>query len=68
MRTEYRGYTIEANPDHQMSFEKFISYPTEEGISHDADWDGDSWRYCGNRTHASSIEYAKLEIDSKLDI
>lgn len=62
--TEYKGYTIEE--DHRNPYGKeceYIFYPTSEGIQHDADYDGESFRYCGNCRWADSIDDAQIEID-----
>jgi hypothetical protein len=64
MKTEYRTYTIE--PDHRNPYAQkpdWMFYPTEEGIQHDADLDGDDMKYCGNCKWASTLEEAQQEID-----
>lgn len=53
----YRGYTIDKA---EYGYEY---YPTDEGRDDDADFDGESYRYCGNVRFASSINAAKREID-----
>jgi hypothetical protein len=63
-KTEYRGYSIE--PDFRNPYSnvpEFMYYPTEQGVQHDADYDGESYRYCGNCKWSNSIEEAKAEID-----
>lgn len=66
---EYKTYTIQQ--DYRNPYRKepeFMYYPTAEGISHDGDYDGESWKYCGNCKWASSIEEAKLEIDELTEL
>lgn len=61
----YKTYTIE--PDYsRIPYNKdpqYMFYPTEQGIDHDADYDGESYRYCGNCKWADSIDEAKDSID-----
>ena len=61
---EYKGYTIEHDWNNPYSSEpQFMFYPTEEGLSHDMDWEGEGWIYCGNALWADSLEEAKILID-----
>lgn len=60
-RVYYRGYTIEPEDHYRYAF-----YPTRQGRDDDADFDGESFVYCGNAKFASSIEDAKDEIDAIL--
>lgn len=64
----YKGYTIEE--DHDINpYRKepmYMFYPTTEGAQHDADYDGDGYRYCGNCKWADSIEDAKDLISEKI--
>lgn len=64
MKTEYRTYTIEPdqrNPYAQES--EWMYYPTEQGVQHDADQDGEDLVYCGNCKWADTLEEAQSEID-----
>lgn len=61
---EYKGYSIQ--PDFRNPYNRnpeYMFYPTEQGIDHDADYDGESYSYAGNCKWADSIEEAKLLID-----
>src|SRR5690606_24245644 len=58
-RVYYRGYTIEP-AEYEYGYDY---YPTEEGRDDDADFDGESYRYCGNVKFAHSIDAAKDAID-----
>jgi hypothetical protein len=66
METTYRNYTIKEDWNYcpYQLFYKF--FPTSEGENDDADFDGDSYRYCGNGKWANSIQDAKEEIDTIL--
>lgn len=60
---EYRGHTIQMDSTHSpYSKPQFMYFPTEEGVSHDADYDGDSYVYCGNCKWADTLEDAIDEI------
>ncbi len=60
---EYRGYTIQMD-SRDYGPTEFMFYPTEEGVSHDADCtDGESFTYCGNCKWASDLDSAQYEID-----
>lgn len=61
-RIYYRGFTIEPTQN-GCPYGGYDYYPTEEGRDDDADFDGESYRYCGNVQFAHSIEAAKREID-----
>ena len=64
---QYRGYTIQhdwRNP--YSNTPEFMFYETARGIDHDADYDGESYTYCGNCKWAQTIEDAKAEIDDIL--
>lgn len=64
MKQEYRGYTIK--PDFRNPYSNdpdFMFYKTDEGIQHDADLDGEDYRYCGNCKWSPTLEDAKDEID-----
>lgn len=68
-KVEYRGFTIEQDYRNPYSNEcEYMFYPTNEGIQHDADQDGDDMVYCGNCKWAYSIDEAKDEIDSYKEI
>jgi hypothetical protein len=60
----YRGYTIE--PSVSGYWGGFDFYPTAEGRDEDYDWDGDSWRNCGNVQHAATLDEAKDAIWEKV--
>lgn len=60
---KYKSYSIEKDYEYPYSGGRYIFYPTEEGIQHDADYNGDSYKYCGNCKWCSSIEEAMLLID-----
>lgn len=60
---EYRGYTIQMDStNNPYGKPQFMYYPTDEGISHDADCDGEDFRYCGNCRWADTLEDAIDEI------
>lgn len=65
----YKDYTIQKdwrNPYDNSP--EFMFYKTSEGIQHDADCtDGESFIYCGNCEWASTLEFAKIEIDSLIE-
>lgn len=61
---EYKGYSIELDYRNPYSNKpEYMMYPTEQGIQHDADYDGEQYRYCGNCKWFSSVEDCKAEID-----
>jgi len=60
---EYKNYTIEEDQRNPYGTVEFMFYPSSEGIQHDGDYDGDSFKYCGNCKWADSIEEAMIEID-----
>jgi hypothetical protein len=60
---EYKGYSIEQDPDYDYSGHSIIIYPTEQGIQHDEDFNGERTKYCGNCKWADSVEEAKEIID-----
>jgi hypothetical protein len=61
---EYKGFTIVENFRNPYSNKpEFMFYLTKEGVQHDADCDGESYRYTGNCKWADSIDEAKSEID-----
>lgn len=60
---EYRGYTIERGQHPWTGEPEYMFYPTSEGISHDGDYDGEQYRYCGNCAWASDLDDAKDMID-----
>ncbi len=62
-KVEYKGYTIEPDSSYPYAMGRFKFYPTEEGVQDDADFDGESYKYCGNCKWADSITDAKWEID-----
>jgi hypothetical protein len=60
----YKTYTIQE--DFRNPYRKepeYMFYPTEQGIDHDADYDGESFKYCGNCKWTDSIDEAKDSID-----
>lgn len=59
---EYKGYTIEEDANNPYHTE-YLFYPTDDGLFHDYDLQGEDWIYCGNANWADSIEDAKLMID-----
>jgi len=60
----YKGYTIQEDFRNPYSNKpELMFYRTEEGIQHDADCDGESFKYAGNCKWAPSIEEAQDEID-----
>lgn len=61
---QYRGWTIEPSTAYPYGGWEF--YPTDEGRNEDAEWDGDSWRDCGNVKFASSLDDAKDQIWEKV--
>lgn len=62
---EYKGYTIQEDPDYDYSgHARLIIFPTEAGIDHDYDMREDGgYRYCGNCKWSDSVEEAKDIID-----
>lgn len=61
---EYKGYTIELDYRNPYSSKpEYMFYPTEQGIQHDADYDGEQYRYCGNCRWNTTIEDCEAEID-----
>lgn len=60
----YKGWTIQEDPENWT--DRFIFFPTAEGIQHDAECDENGWHYCGNCKWADSIEDAKDEISEKI--
>jgi hypothetical protein len=59
---KYNGYTIELDRESYIG-QRYMFYKTSEGIDHDADFDGESYKYCGNCKWSDSIEEAKDAID-----
>lgn len=60
----YKNHTIvEDYRNPYSNSPEFMFYPTADGISHDADYDGESYKYCGNCKWADSIKDAQIEID-----
>jgi hypothetical protein len=59
----HRGYSIQMDQRNPYGPAEFMFYPTEEGVQHDADCDGESYKYCGNCRWASTLEEAKDEIE-----
>jgi hypothetical protein len=63
----YKSYTIDEvsdrNPYAKRGSTEIMFYPTEEGIQHDADCDGDGFFYCGNCEWAYSQDEAMDRID-----
>jgi hypothetical protein len=57
---QYRGYTIKV--DGYGWYPRYKFFPTDEGENDDADYDGESFHYCGNARWADSLEEAKDEI------
>lgn len=63
----FKGYTIELDYRNPYSTKpEYMFYPTHEGTQHDADYDGEQYRYCGNCKWADSIEEAKDEISGTI--
>jgi hypothetical protein len=60
----YKGWTIQEDPENWT--DRFILFPTAEGIQHDADCDENGWHYCGNCKWADTIEDAKDLISEKI--
>lgn len=59
----YRNmWTIDSKDETGM----YIAYPTEEGIQHDYDQDGDSTRYMGNCLWSTGVDDLMDEIDEKI--
>jgi hypothetical protein len=65
----YKGHTIQIDPVETDNWRqtRFVIFPTNQGIDHDGDFDGESWHYCGNCKWAGSIEDAKDQIDEMSD-
>lgn len=61
----YRGYSIEKDSS-GMYPGWFMYYPTEQGVQHDADMDGEDYHYCGNCGWASDLDQVKDEIWEKV--
>jgi hypothetical protein len=59
---KYNGYTIELDRESYIG-QRYMFYKTSEGIDHDADLDGEDYKYCGNCKWADSIQDAKNAID-----
>ena len=66
---QYRGYTIveDYQRDPYRKEPYFMYYPTEQGVQHDADFDGDGFKYCGNCKWEDSLDAAIGEIDIFLE-
>lgn len=60
---DYKGYTLQKDQRNPYGPAEIMFYLTEDGIQHDGDYDGESYRYCGNCHWSSTIEEAKEEID-----
>lgn len=67
MITEYKGYSIEKDQRNPYGPAEFMFYPTSEGVDHDADYDGEQYKYCGNCRWASTLEDAQYEIDALVE-
>lgn len=63
---EYKGYTIQEDVECLFSG-SLVFFPTEQGIQHDYDCEGESRRYSGNCKLADSVEEAKAFIDEFVD-
>lgn len=71
----YKNWTIEEDTERHASLSivkhkpkmTYLAYPTSEGIQHDADHDGDSFRYAGNCLFADTIEDLQEEIDERIE-
>lgn len=59
----FKGYTIELDYGNPYNRAEFMFFPTEQGAQHDADYDGERYKYCGNCEWADSLEEAKDAID-----
>lgn len=65
---QYKGYSIVPDFD-RIPYNKepqYMYYPTSEGVNHDADLDGEDYRYTGNCKWADSLEEAKDAITEKI--
>lgn len=63
---EYKSYSIQKDQRNPYGSVEFMYYPTEQGVQHDADYDGEQYKYTGNCAWASTIEEAKSEIDERI--
>lgn len=63
----YKTYTIEEDQRNPYGKPEFMYYLTEDGVQHDADYDGESYKYCGNCKWASTLAEAKDEIDEQIE-
>ncbi len=61
---EYKGFTIQ--PDYSGYNFRYMFYPTEQGIQHDGEFDGEDFKYTGNCDFADSVDHAKILIDEKV--
>lgn len=61
----YKGWTIQDDPEAYIKGQ-LIAYPTEQGIQHDYDLEGEDYKYCGNCLFAWDIDTLKAEIDEKI--
>jgi hypothetical protein len=60
---EYKNFTIQEDQRDPYGAAEYMFFPTSDGIQHDADYDGESYKYCGNCKWADSVEEAMIEID-----
>jgi hypothetical protein len=66
LSVEYKGYTIVLQYEMLSMKPVFMYYPTAEGEQHDANLDGEDYRYTGNCKWADSLEEAKDAISEKI--
>jgi hypothetical protein len=62
---QFKGWTIEEYTYGYMRGE-LMAYPTATGPDHDADFDGESFTYCGNCLFGFDVEDLKDQIEEKL--
>lgn len=63
----YKDYTIIEDQRNPYRKPEFMFYITDDGIQHDADYDGESFKYTGNCKWADSLEEAKEEIEELIE-
>lgn len=66
---KYKDYTIQEDYRNPYSIKpEYMYFLTDDGVQHDGDYDGESFKYCGNCSWADSLEEAKAEIDDKIEV
>lgn len=64
---QYRSFTIKEDFNNPYkNVPSFMFFLTKDGEQHDADYDGEGYKYCGNCKWADSIEECQEMIDELL--